>query len=114
MSALAQQIEYAANSMAMARRSNRAASAMAEAAETNREAIYAALVRAARPCSCREIADLAGVSREGAHEHLKVLLERGTVLNISKARGAIYTVPHLANARTHQVDPMWLENLEAA
>lgn len=93
---------------------NGLAAAMAEIAESNREAIYAALVRAGKPCSCAELADITGMSREGVHEHLRKMAERGTVQNISLKRGAIYVPAHHRNARIHLADPAWLDGLEEA
>jgi predicted transcriptional regulator len=109
---LVQQIETAASSLAMAHRSTEAARAMAENGESTREAVYAALVRAFRPCSCREISHLAGVSRQGAHEHLKMLLARGVVINVGKSHRAVYAVTNTRNARLIQAEPAWLEDLD--
>lgn len=67
---LVQQITAAAMAIQSCKRDTRAASAMAERAEWIREAVYATLVRADEPLTCREVSDLSGICRESAHEHL--------------------------------------------
>jgi DNA-binding IclR family transcriptional regulator len=53
--------------------------------------VLARLITAGAPFSSAELADLAGVSRQAVHKHLKPLVEAGRLRSSGKARAARYT-----------------------